>query len=274
MTVMPKSLNMIDFKKKIEDDRLVKVSRMKPVIKPTRPHKHDGYHELIFLSKGSGIHSIDNNHFDVRPSTGFYLKPGQVHCWDFSQIPEGYVILFREEVMSGYDTTLNNLFRMSEKFDLPENVDLFILLEQFYNGFKSGENQEILKAYLNLTLLRTLEFAERKVVVEPTTVAEFYKFKTMVNEHFLKHRQVSDYAGLMNISVHRLNAVCKEAAHTSAINIIKERVLIEAKNMMSHTNLNVSEIAYGLNFSDASNFIKFFKSLTSLTPLQYRSGLK
>ena len=54
--------------------------------------KHAGYHELIFLSKGLGKHIIDDQTFEVNPFIGFYLKPGQVHCWDFSPIPEGFVI--------------------------------------------------------------------------------------------------------------------------------------------------------------------------------------
>ena len=73
-------------KKKIADDVLLKVSRMKPVIKPTKPHKHAGYHELIILSKGLGYHTINDQNYEVKPMMGFYLKPGQVHCWNFTQI--------------------------------------------------------------------------------------------------------------------------------------------------------------------------------------------
>ncbi|UZR98230.1 hypothetical protein [Chondrinema litorale] len=82
---------------------------MKPVIKPTKPHKHDGYHELIFLNKGSGVHHIDDDIFEVVPPVGFFLRNGQVHCWDFCQIPEGFVILFKEQAMSSYSVTLNQL---------------------------------------------------------------------------------------------------------------------------------------------------------------------
>lgn len=68
----------IGLKKKLEDELVLKVSRMKQVIKPTKPHKHAGYHELIFLSKGSGKHTIGDETFDVIPPSGFYLGPGQV----------------------------------------------------------------------------------------------------------------------------------------------------------------------------------------------------
>ena len=264
----------ITLKKKIQDDMLIKVSRMKPVIKPTKPHKHAGYYELIFLSKGAGTHTIDDQKFDVKPYTGFYLKPGQVHCWDFSQIPEGFVVLFKEAVMATYTETMNNLFSMSVKFDLPEQTALFTLLEQFYHDFKSWHESKVLQAYLNLTLLKTLELADKSTPVEPSVIADFYAFKKLVNDQFIELRQASQYAEQMNLSVKRLNAICKSAAQSSAIDIIKERILIEAKNLITHTTLTVSEIAYRLNFSDASNFVKFFKSLTTLTPMEYRSGIK
>lgn len=246
---------------------------MKPVIKPTKPHKHAGYHELIFLSKGSGKHTIDDQTFEVNPFIGFYLKPGQVHCWDFSQIPEGFVVLFKEEVMTIYTETLNNLYRMPVKFDLPRQTGLFDLLGQFYNDFKSGHDRKTLQAYLNLILLKTLEMANQDMRVESFIVADFYRFKKLVNEHFMDLRQVNQYADLMNLSVKRLNTICNSAAQTSAIDIIKERMVIEAKNLISHTALTVSEIAFRLNFSDASNFVKFFKSLTALTPMEYRSRI-
>ncbi|UZR98229.1 helix-turn-helix domain-containing protein [Chondrinema litorale] len=107
----------------------------------------------------------------------------------------------------------------------------------------------------------------------PSLLSDFHKFKSLLNENFIALRQVGEYASLMNISTYRLNTVCTSAVRKPAMAIIKERVLIEAKNMVAHTSMNVSEIAYNLNFSDTSNFIKFFKSQTSLTPIEYREKI-
>jgi len=265
---------LIATKNKIDAEDLIKVSTMKPVIKPTRPHKHAGYHELIYLSKGTGSHTIDEQVFEVMPCTGFYLKPGQVHCWEFSQIPEGYVVLFKEEVIGLYEETLNNLYRMPVRFYLPIENHLFQVLSQFYQDFKSGSDQKILQAYLNLTLLKTLELANESRKVEPSTVAQFYAFKKLINEHFIELKQVSQYASLMNLTTKRLNAICQSTMQSSASEIIKERMLMEAKNLITHTSMTVSEIAFHLNFSDVSNFVKFFKSITAITPLEYRAKLK
>ncbi|MEX0883327.1 MAG: helix-turn-helix domain-containing protein, partial [Cyclobacteriaceae bacterium] len=75
------------------------------------------------------------------------------------------------------------------------------------------------------------------------------------------------------ISIRKLNQVCQTATGANAIGVIRERLLIESKNLLSHTGFPVAEVAYQLSFSDASNFIKFFKSQTTLTPTEYRAKL-
>jgi AraC-like DNA-binding protein len=261
-------------KNKIEDNLLLKVSRMKPVIKPTKPHKHAGYHELIFLSKGLGNHTIDDGNYEVKPNMGFYLKPGQVHCWNFTQIPEGFVIIFKEEFLSNHTDTLNNLYRMPAKFDITASHELDPLLEQFYTNFKSNGDSKILQAYLNLILLKALALANHEPKIKPSLNADFYAFKSLVNDHFLEKRKVSQYAELMRMSVKRLNNISQSVMQTSAFDIIRERLLLEAKNLITHSSLSITEVAYQLKFNDPSNFVKFFKSLTTLTPLEYREKLK
>ncbi len=250
----------------------LKVSKMKPVIKPSVPHKHDGYHELIYLSKGSGIHNIDDTDYEVLSPTGFFLKNGQVHCWDFSFIPEGYVILFKEQVLASYPTTLSMMFNLPINFNISEHPDLFLLLNQFYKEFKSGTaSTHILSAYLNLILLKTLASKTTTTEYSSSLITDYYHFKSLLDENFLKLKQVKDYSNLMNTSTYKLNEICLKIARKPAISIIKERIVVEAKNLISFTSLNIAEIAYKLNFSDPSNFVKFFKTQTNLTPLEYRS---
>src|SRR5690606_4620170 len=120
-------MQKIEIKKKLENHKIIKVSRMKPVIKPTKPHKHEGYHELIFLLKGSGFHQIDMEKIEVLSPIGFYLRPGQVHYWDFSKIPEGYVMLFKEEVLDDFPSTKNRLINLPAHFSLENNQPVFNL---------------------------------------------------------------------------------------------------------------------------------------------------
>ncbi|PZX48306.1 AraC family transcriptional regulator [Algoriphagus chordae] len=265
----------IKVKSKLESEILLKVSRMKPVIKPTVPHRHSGYHELIFLSKGAGSHTIGDEKFDVIPNTGYYLGLSEVHCWDFSKIPDGYVILFKEEVLSQYPNAFNSLFQLAKTFDIGDSqTQIFPMLETFYREYKKGSSQDLLSAHLNLLILTTLNLPFSTPKMDSTVIDQLALFKRLINENYSQLKNVQDYADLMNIPVRRLNAICKTTLNTNAREVIKERILIEAKNSLTHTSSQVSEIAYSLNFTDSSNFVKFFKQQTNLTPLEYRSKIK
>ena len=67
----------------------VRLTRMKEVIKTTRPHWHKRYYELIYLTDGAGWHYIDFQRYPVAPHTCYLICPGQVHHWELSEVPRG-----------------------------------------------------------------------------------------------------------------------------------------------------------------------------------------
>ncbi|MEX0882990.1 MAG: AraC family ligand binding domain-containing protein, partial [Cyclobacteriaceae bacterium] len=191
MTNQAKSIHT---KNKIEQELILKISKMKPVIKPTKPHRHEGYHELIYLSKGSGQHTVGDLVHEVHPPMGFYLNLGQVHCWDFSRFPEGYVILFKEEALAPYPKALAHLYTLKETFQLPEeNPSLFHLLEVFYFDFKNVVAADLLAAHLNTLIFKTLHLPILQPTIQPNVLDEFGRFKKLVQENYLHMKTAEAY---------------------------------------------------------------------------------
>jgi quercetin dioxygenase-like cupin family protein len=62
----------------------------------TKPHKHEEYYELIFHSEGEGFHNIESEKFMISSPEFYFLKPRQLHYWQFTSIPKGFVILFKD----------------------------------------------------------------------------------------------------------------------------------------------------------------------------------
>ena len=60
------SAKLIETKNKVEDGLVFKISHFKRKIKKTKPHKHDDYHELIFLQEGEGFHQIEEKQFLIK----------------------------------------------------------------------------------------------------------------------------------------------------------------------------------------------------------------
>lgn len=78
------------------------------------------------------------------------------------------------------------------------------------------------------------------------------------------------YAELLNTSPQNLNEACQKAVQKPASEVLADFIIIEAKRMLLYTDQTVSEIAFALDFTDASHFVKYFKKLVGLTPQAFR----
>ncbi|MCQ0112524.1 helix-turn-helix domain-containing protein, partial [Zhouia amylolytica] len=82
------------------------------------------------------------------------------------------------------------------------------------------------------------------------------------------------YAKKLNVSYNYLNEISKEFANKTAKEFIDSWLLLEIKRNISEKKYTSQEIAFKMGFKDPSNFIRFFKKHTELTPLQYQEDLK
>ena len=79
-----------------------------------------------------------------------------------------------------------------------------------------------------------------------------------------------DYASLLYITPNHLNALCKELLGESAGELIRKRIILEAKRLLVIKDYSIAEVAYELNFNDNSYFTKFFKKIEGMTPEDFR----
>jgi AraC-like DNA-binding protein len=261
--------HFIPVKDKLAANQVLKISLMKEVIKPTRPHRHAGYHELIILQQGAGFHEVDGQEFEINPPTAYYLRPGQTHCWNFSSIPKGYVLLFKEELLSKQDVSL--LFDFPAEIPLNADHALFELFTLFFADFRNKKlDHDTSKAYLQLLFAKIKPFTKTAKPKLDSASHLVQEFKRLINQHGLAQKQLLFYTDQLNVTTAVLNAACKKAISKTPALLINERILLEGKLLLSATAKPIGEIAIDLGFADTSHFVKFFKQNTSLTPGLYR----
>ena len=83
--------------------------------------------------------------------------------------------------------------------------------------------------------------------------------------------KVSFYAEKLNTSPQNLNAACRKAVNQPAADILSGFVLSEAKRLLLYTDNTISEIAFALEFTDPSHFVKYFKKFVGSTPQSFRN---
>ena len=88
--------------------------------------------------------------------------------------------------------------------------------------------------------------------------------------HFTESRNADFYAKKMNITYKHLNVICKEVVNITAKRFIDEFVILEAKRQLINSAVKSTELAFSLGFEEPTNFIKYFKKFTGLTPNRFK----
>ena len=146
--------------------------------------------------------------------------------------------------------------------------------EYQHNNFAKNE---LIKAQLqSLLILMTRRYLQQKDkpgISLPRHVEIIKKLNHLIDMHFIDQRNISFYSGTLNISSRQLNNILKENMGKSISALVHQRILIEAKRLLSYTDKTISEIAYELNFSDKTYFHKFFRVNENLTPEAFRKKI-
>ena len=138
-----------------------------------------------------------------------------------------------------------------------------------------GQHPDLLK----VILLEILMQAEQDTHPgQPSTVATYQytvirNFQQLVERHFTEKRLPKEYADMLYITPNHLNALCKTHLGMQAGEVVRSRILLEAKRLLVSKNRNVAEIAYALNFNDASYFTRFFRKMAGVTPEEFRKSI-
>ncbi|HBZ26326.1 MAG: hypothetical protein A2X17_03465 [Bacteroidetes bacterium GWF2_41_61] len=267
----------IDVKNKLDKGLTFKVSRFKEIIKKTKPHKHDEYYEMIFLSEGEGFHCIESEKYMVSTPELYLLKPGQLHFWQFTSIPKGFVIIFNaREFNPVNEKILIDLLRKTDditrlRFE-PGKFPMY-LLEDIFNEYQlnSQYSKDIIHGLLKALLGKLLQINAQNPASTNQPQPIYDRFMMLLVKECPQLHKVNQFADLLNTTPQNLNTICRRHTGKSASEIITNQLLLEAKRYILHTDNTINEIAEILSFTDTSNFVKFFKRHENSTPIQFRN---
>lgn len=250
----------------------------------TAPHRAGFYH-ILWFQKGNPTHLVDFNPVKVKPDTLLFLNKDTVQRFDNKGDFDGKAILFTDSFFCKTKTDtkflrssilFNDLFSVSQiELSKPASLiaDLFHLMETELLNEKDVLQSDILKNLLhNLLLLsererRKQDFTEIKKGADLDYVM---LFKDLLEINYHKFKQVRNYAKLISVTEKRLNQATTKVLDKSPKQMIDEKVMLEAKRLLAHTNESVKEIGFELGFEEPTNFIKFFRKHSQSTPVEFR----
>ena len=119
--------------------------------------------------------------------------------------------------------------------------------------------------------IQNVEIQQQNVDKKGSRAEEvFNRFIDLVNEFGAQHRRIDFYADKLFLSPNRLSTVIKNYSNQTVMDWINRQTILQAKILLKHSGLMVYEIATRLNFQESTAFVRFFKSQTGVTPMEYR----
>ncbi len=249
------------------------------------PHRHNFY-QIVYFTQGGGSHSIDFKRYEVKPYQVYYMSPGQVHTWDFDGDTDGYIVNFNESFFTSICHNPNfvrdfPLFGSIDKVSVNELVPSLAIaveaiMEQMLDEYKNAEEHimDMLRGLL-ITLLVKLSR------INPTSLDKncsahiqtlMRQFERLVEEYHHEKHLPKEYAEMMFITPNYLNALSNNYFNKSAGEVIRDRILLEAKRMLVNSDMLISQIAASLHFEDNAYFTRFFKKNLGVTPEGFRQA--
>jgi AraC-like DNA-binding protein len=204
-----------------------------------------------------------------------FENPQSIVAWQFNR--EFYCIINHDAevgcvgfIFFGPSPTM---FVSLDEEQIKKMQSLFDLFEEEFNSNEDIKG-EMLRMLLVRLIINVTRLAKKQYLGTEEVVEEKFnlirQFNLLVEQHFRNERQIAFYSDLLNKSPKTISNYFSLYSNKTPLQIIQERVILEAKRLFYYTEKSVKEIADELGFEDAAHFSKFFKKCTSQSPTELK----
>lgn len=241
-------------------------------------HRHDR-HSFFLVEAGTIQMEIDFQKYSIKPQSIVYMHPNQVHrILKFNTITVTSLALNNENLNPEYLELLENITPVQplvldkETFSsISETASLCLKFSKWKNGklynslLKDSCNALVaLMISLYLEQAKSSDKLSRFELVSKT-------FRELLERNYTTAKRPADYAGKLNISTPYLNECVKNATGHPVSYHIQQRIILEAKRLLHHSDQSVKEIAAALGYDDYPYFLRLFSKVAGMTPSSFRT---
>jgi AraC-like DNA-binding protein len=243
--------------------------------------------KVIFLRAGGRV-SVDFKELTIVQDGLLFVNAGQF-LW-LSDNTEGSVLYYNEELYGVHlheqamacDKILFSDFH--EVFFIKLNLESFGVIYRLFEQIRDEISQddinleEMVRVLLKQVIIKSARFYNHQS--QPARLSDVPAscfatlFTQLVERHFLKHHDVASYANMLNISSKALNKRVGKYSRSSPNEIIKKRIILEAKRLLVYTQLSVKEVSHKLGYEDPYYFTRFFSRQVKIPPQTFRMQLQ
>lgn len=245
------------------------------------------YIKVLLLSKGAEV-QVDLAEYSVKQPSLFFVSPSQhLHIKKLGK-EEGhfvfynrdfYCIQIHDEEVACNGLLFSNIYNMPmvelDNGEIPFFSYIFGQMTDEF-GLNDTSLEEMLRTYLKQLFIKSARLWKKqnldKELIEQNSDLEFFrKFTLLVDEHYKEKHHVADYAELLFMAPKTISHKFKRLNLPQPNDVIKNRILLEAKRLLVHTNLTAKEVGYELGYEDPAYFSRLFVQKSGETPSAFRA---
>lgn len=242
---------------------------------------YNSFIKVLFLEAGAEV-MVDFKEYKLEQDALFFIKDGQWYkCAGNGTLlyynRDFYCIQIHDKEVACDGLLYNNVY------DIPVVVlneetsrQTRHILEEIKKETSGEESnaEEMIRIFLKQLIIRSTRMWKKAHDLADNSASQevefIRRFSQLVESHYIQHHNVAEYASMLNITPKALSKKISRHSNKSPNDIIKDRIILEAKRLLIHTDLTVKEIGYKLGYEDPAYFVRLFTNQTDISPLLFR----
>ncbi|ASZ11706.1 AraC family transcriptional regulator [Chitinophaga pendula] len=251
-----------------------------------------GFYKISFITKLSGKFRYGQGFYDFDEGSLLFTAPNQIiGNVDSYTNNAGYSLLIHPDFLQGYPLArkiknygffsyaTNEALHLSEQEKITMLSIYNIIHEELKNRIDDFSH-EVIIAQIELLLSYAKRFYKRQFLTRQAVTSDLLqKLEELLNKYFEEGKPVSHgiptvqyLADQLNYSPNYLSDMLRSLSGLNAQQHIHQQLIERSKELLSTTELTISEVAYELGFEHPQSFSRLFKMKTRISPVQFRSA--
>ena len=220
----------------------------------------------VLIVQGGSIVEMVSGSADLRVIGMAFDDSGKEDNFGASAINMGSYIMHR---------SIPLLIHLDED-NMQKHIELYKSIRDLYMLTDSAYRSDIVKGYLMIATAAFVSMVGNKPLstdlnFESRREQELYiQFMDDLQLFAGKERTVSFYADRCCVSPKYFSKMIHRASGKTPLQLIRERVIVEARILLNSTDMSIQQIADALNFPNDSFFCRYFRQEVQMSPMRYR----
>jgi len=239
----------------------------------------DEYHLFFLQEKGTTTIEIDFQKHTIKPGSVIFIHQNQVHrTLSFKNATASIWAMSNENLNAEY---LHLLEQIAPAKPLPLKQEAFSIISEAVSlctKLSERKNEKLYHSLLNGSCNTLIGLVISQYLVQSKPLDKLSRFeiitkafKELLERNFITAKSPTEYAQQLNISSPYLNECVKNATGHSVSHHIQQRIILEAKRLLYHSDKSVKEIATELGYDDYPYFSRLFTKVAGMTALAFRN---